>query len=302
MIVRGTFSELLAPGLNEVFNRTITEVPPVWTELFNTYSMDRAYLEDYSWAGLEGPREFGETEPIPLSDPRTGYKTRYVAHKVGNGYRVSREAIDDIQYAGVLEAMPQSLVRGARAYKEIAAASIFNQGFTVNGGDGVPLFSTAHPLFGATGGVVSNRFATARPLSHAALKDAIIASAKNVDDTGILNPYTLRNLVVPRDLQFKAQEILGTDRVPYSADNTVNVLASQGLRVIVWDYLDNNGEQSNWFLTSDKSATKLKYFERYPLTQIATDIEWNMTMKYGIYEAYAFGFSDFFGTFGVEGA
>lgn len=302
MIVRGTFSELLAPNFNEVFNRTVTEEAPVWTELFDTFPIDRAWVEDYSWAGLEGPEEFGETEPIPLADPRPGFKTRYVPVKYGRGYRISRESLDDIQYGGVLEAMPQSLVRGARAHKEIAAASIFNLGFTNVGGDGVPLFSTQHPLFGATGGVASNRFATARPLSHAALKDALLAAAKNVDDVGIPNPVRMTKLVVPRDLQFVAQEILGTDRVPYSADNTTNVLASQGLRVVVWDYLDNNGENSNWFLLGEKGDTKLKYFERYPLTQVATDIDWNMTMKYGIYEKYAFGFSDYIGTFGVEGA
>lgn len=302
MIIRGDFAELLAPGLNEVFNRTVTEVTPVWTELFNTYPMDRAYLEDYSWAGLEGPRAFGEGEPIPLSDPRPGFKTRYVSTKYGNGYRVSREAMDDNLYGGVLESLPQNLVRGARAHKETIAASIFNSGFSVNGGDGVPLFSTAHPLFGATGGVVSNRFSTARPLSHAALKDALLQAAQNVDDTGVLNPVKMTTLWVPRDLQFVAQEILGTERVPYSSDNTVNVLTNQGLRVVVWDNLTGNGDTSNWFLTADKSATKLKYFERYPLQQVAADIEWNMTAKYGIFEAYTFGYSDYIGTFGVQGA
>lgn len=303
MITRGTFSELLAPGLNEVFNRTVNELPAVWTTFFNTESMDGAWVEDYSWAGLEGPREFGEAESIPLNDPRPGFKTRYVATKYGGGYRITREAIDDNRYGGVLEALPQSLVRGARAHKERIAASIFNTGFTAAvGGDGQPLFSTAHPLYGATGGVTSNRFSTARPLSHSAIKDALLAAAKNVDDTGIFNPIQMKYLVVPRDLEFDAKEILGTDKVPYSADNTTNVLTGQGLTLVVWDYLDNAGDSSNWFLVADKSNTRLKYFERWPLQQVAEDIDWNQTMKYGIFEKYAFGFSDFMGTFGVQGA
>lgn len=300
MIVRGTFSELLVPGLNEVFNRTVTEQAPVWPTFFNTNAMDRAFVEDFSWAGLEGPAEFKETEPIPLADPLPGFKTRYVARKYGRGYRISREALDDNLYSGVLETLPQSLVRGARAHKEIAAASIFNTGFTTAlGGDNQPLFSTAHPLFGATGGTVSNRFNSARPLSHTALKDAIIQLAKNVDDTGIPSPVTAKYLVVPRELQFDAQEILGTDKVPYSADNTTNVLPGQGLQIVVWDYLVADDA---WFLLDDKSNTRLKYFERYPLTQVAEDIDWNMTMKYGVWEKYGFGFSDFVGTFGVPGA
>lgn len=303
MIVAGDFSKLLAPGLNEVFNRTVAEVAPVWTTFFSTESMDRAWVEDYSWAGIEGPAEYGEAEPIPLADPRPGYVTRYVARKFGRGYRITREAVDDNLYGGVLESLPASLVRGARAHKERAAADIFNSGFTTAlGGDGVPLFSTAHPLYGATGGVSSNRFATPRPLSHSAIKDALTAAAKNVDDTGIFNPIQFQYLVVPRDLEFDAKEILGTDKVPYSADNTTNVLTGQGLQLVVWDYLDNNGDTSNWFLMAGSGSTKLKYFERWPLRQVAEDIEWNQTMKYGVYEKYAFGFSDFMGTFGVQGA
>lgn len=303
MIVQGTFSKLLAPGLNDVFNRTVAELPPVWPTFFNTESMDRAFVEDYSWAGLEGPKKFGEGESIPLSDPRPGFLTRYVAEKYGNGYRITREAVDDNLYGGVLEALPQSLVRGARAHKERIAADIFNSGFTgTGGGDGQPLFSTAHPLFGSTGGVAANRFATARPLSHSAIKDALTAAAKNVDDTGVFNPIQMKYLVVPRDLEFDAKEILGTDKVPYSADNTTNVLTNSGLTLVVWDYLDNAGDASNWFLVADKSNTRLKYYERWPLQQVAQDIDWNQTMKYGIFEKYTFGFSDFQGTFGVAGA
>lgn len=304
MIVSGSFSQLLAPGLNEVFNRTVKEVESVWPLFFNTGSMgDRAWLEDYSWAGLEGPAEFGETEPIPLADPQRGFLTRYVPRKFGRGYRISREALDDNLYAGVFEQLPASLVRGARHFKEAQAADIFNRGFTsAIGGDGVSLFSTAHPLYGQVGGVTANRFNTARPLSHAAIKDAITLGAKTLDDTGIPNGQVFQYLVVPRDLEFTAKEILGTERVPYSADNTTNVLTGQGLQVVVWDYLTNAGATSNWFLVAGKGNTRLKYFEKYPLTQVAADIEWNMTSKYGIYEKYAFGFSDFMGTFGVAGA
>lgn len=301
MIVQGTLTKLLFPGLNEVFNRTVTEIPQLWQTFFNTEALteNRVRAEDFSWAGLEPPREFREAEPIPMSEINPGFTTTYVPVKYGNGYRITKEMVDDILYSGVLESLPASLVRGARHLKESLAAAVFNQGFVRNGGDGVPLFSTAHPLIGNPG-VVANRFSTATPLSHTAIKEALTAMAKNLDDVGIPNPVPARYLVVPRDLEFDAKEIIGTERVPYSGDNTINALPP--LEVVVWDYLDNNGDTSNWFLTAEKSQTKLKYFERYPLTQVAEDIDFNMTMKYGIYEKYVFGASDYIGTFGVLGA
>jgi phage major head subunit gpT-like protein len=300
MMVSGSFSKLLAPGLNQVFHTAYDEAPQVWDQFFNMDSSQRAYEEDLSWAGFEPFQNYDELEDIELRDANEGYTTKYVHRKWGLGYQLSQELVDDNLYSGVIDQFPAMLARAARATKETVAASVFNLGFTTMlGGDGEALFDTVHPLAGAGGGTAANTFSTTRALSHSALKEAITALKRTRADDNIFTPVTPAILLVPDALEHRALEILGTDKVPYSADNTTNVLTRQGLTVVPWSYLTND---DNWFLLAPKAQTKLRYFERWPMRQVMKDREENQSMVHLAYERYSFGFSDWRGTWGVDGA
>lgn len=300
MMVQGTFARLLAPGLNELFNTAYAEAPEVWTNLFNLNTSSRAFEEDMSWAGFEPPQEIGELEQVPLRDAKPGFVTRYVHRKRGLGYQLSRELVDDNLYGNISE-FPAQLARAFRAGKEVIAASIFNLGFnaTVVGGDGQPLFSTAHPLAGAAGGVQANTAGTPTALSHAALKDALIRMKRTRADDGIFSPIQPSILLVPDQLVYTAKEILGTTQIPYSADNTINVLAQESLQIVPWSYLTS---EDSWFLLAPKAQTKLKYWERWALDQIMKDIDENQSMMHMGFERYSFGWSDFRGLYGNRGS
>ena len=301
MMVSGTFARLLAPGLQKVFNRSYNEAPERWTQLFNMNQSDRAYEDHFSWAGFEPFQSYDELEDIQLRNAKPGYTVRYVHRKWGLGYQLSQELVDDNQYSGVIEAFPSHLARSARATKETVAATIFNLGFSVNqpGGDGRPLFDTAHPLYGAASGTTSNTFAAPTPLSHAALQEALIQLKRTKADDDIFSPVTPSILLIPDQLGPAAREILGTPTVPYSADRTINTLSDSGLTIVEWSYLTS---PDTWFLLAPTSQTGLHYFERWPMKQIMKDIEENQSMKHLAYERYSFGFSDHTGTFGVQGS
>lgn len=300
MIVQGSFSTLLAPGLRKVFHTAYNEQPALWTTFFNMNTSNRAYEEDYSWAGFEPLQEFQELEHIQLRDPKPGFKTRYVHRTFGSGYQISRQAIDDNLY-GITREFPAHLARAARATKEITAATIFNLGFDAGrvGGDGKPLFAVDHPLAGAAGGAQANTFTTARALSHTALKDALIVMKRNKADDNIFAPIRPSILLVPDQLEFTAKEILGTDQMPYSADNTKNVLTDANLQIVSWSYLTS---ETNWFLLAPKAQTQLNYFERWPLKQVMKDRDENLAMVHLLYYRDSYGWSDFRGTFGARGA
>lgn len=300
-MVQGSFSELLAPGLQKVFHRAYEEAPEMWQEMFNLEQSDRAYEEHFSWAGFEPFQNYNELEDIQLRDANPGYTVKYVHRKWGLGYQLSQELVDDNLYSGVVEQFPAHLARAARATKETVAATIFNLGFSATqpGGDGKALFATDHPLYGAGGGTTSNTFNTATPLSHSALQEAIIQLKRTKADDNIFSPVTPSILLVPDALEPTAREILGTDRMPYSADNTVNTLRDSGLSVVSWSYLTSD---DTWFLLAPKASTGLHYFERWPMRQIMKDIEENQSMKHLAYERYSFGFSDHVGTFGSQGS
>jgi hypothetical protein len=70
---------------------------------------------------------------------------------------------------------------------KLKSAAVLNNGFTNSsqyyGGDGVPLFSTAHPL--VSGGTNSNRPATASDLNETSLENAVIQIAAWTDERGL---------------------------------------------------------------------------------------------------------------------
>jgi len=257
MMVEGTFSSLLAPGLNDVFHTAYAEAPQMWDQFFNVTGSDRQYEEDLSWAGFETFQNYGELEDIELRDANEGYTTKYVHRKWGLGYQLSRELVDDNLYSGVIDQFPAMLARSARATKETVAASVFNLGFSASytGGDGKALFATDHPLAGAGGGTDANTFSTTRALSHAALKDAITNMKRQKADDDIFAPTTPAILLVPDALEFRAREIIGSTNVPYSTDNTPNVI-NGALQVMSWSYLTND---DNWFLLAPKVADGAGY-------------------------------------------
>jgi len=300
MMVEGTFSSLLAPGLNDVFHTAYDEMPQMWDQFFNVEGSDRAYEEDLSWAGFEPFQQYGELEDIELRDANEGYTTKYVHRKWGLGYQLSRELVDDNLYSGVIDQFPAMLARSARATKETVASSVFNLGFSgsYTGGDGKALFATDHPLAGAGGGSATNTFATTRALSHSALKEAITAMKRTKADDDIFTPIVPAILLVPDDLEFRAREIVGSTQVPYSADNTPNVI-SNAVQVASWSYLTDS---DNWFLLAPKAQTRLRFFERWAMEQVMKDRVENQSMIHLAFERYSFGWSDWRGTWGVDGA
>src|SRR5690554_7193574 len=58
---------------------------------------------------------------------------------------ITREMYDDEQYRQ-MNKLPQAMARSGRAKVEKDAMTPLINGFTVNGYDGVPLFSDSHPL------------------------------------------------------------------------------------------------------------------------------------------------------------
>ena len=70
--------------------------------------------------------------------------------------------------------------------KQVKAAAVLNNGFnpTVVGGDGVSLFSTAHPL--VSGGTNANTPTTPADLNETSLENAVIQIAAWTDERGLL--------------------------------------------------------------------------------------------------------------------
>jgi hypothetical protein len=187
--------------------------------------------------------------------------------------------------------------------KQVKAAAVLNNGFnnggSYDGGDGVSLFNTAHPL--VSGGTNSNTQSTPTDLNETALENAVIQIAAWTDERGLLIAAQPRKLVVPPGNQFVATRLLETELRVSTADNDINAIKNNGS--IPEGYAINHflTDPDAYFLTTDV-PNGMKHFVRTPLsTSMDGDFDTG-NVRYKARERYSFGWSDPLGMWGSPGA
>ena len=191
--------------------------------------------------------------------------------------------------AVLLENQERAMSQSYQALNEIANV----------GGDGVSLFSTAHPL--VSGGTNSNRPATAADLNETSLENAVIQIAAWTDERGLLIAAKPRKLVIPPALMFVATRLLETSLRVGTTDNDINALKNNGS--IPEGYTVNHflTDTNGWYLTTDV-PNGLKHFERTALSNSMDGDFDTGNVRYKSRERYSFGWSDPLGIFGSPGS
>jgi len=219
------------------------------------------------------------------------FTARYTHETIAMGFSVTEEAMEDNLYESLSARYTKALARAMAHTKQVKAASILNNGYAVGfpGGDGVPLFSTAHPLVG--GGTNSNRAAVAVDLNETSLENAIIQIAAWTDERGLLIAAKPVKLIIPPALQFIATRLLKTDLRVGTSDNDINAMKQMG--AVSGGYTVNNylTDPAKWFLKTDV-PNGAKMFERSKLTT-GSDGDFDTgNMRFKARERYSFGWSD----------
>jgi hypothetical protein len=195
----------------------------------------------------------------------------------------------------------KALARAMAYTKQVKAAAVLNNGFSAayTGGDGVALFSSAHPL--VSGGTNSNIPSTPADLNETSLENAVIQISLWTDERGLLIAAKPNKLVVPPSLQFTATRLLETELRVSTADNDINALKNNGS--IPGGYTINHFLTDNnaWFLTTDV-PNGMKHFVRSPLAQSMDGDFDTGNVRYKSRERYSFGWSDPLGMYGSSGA
>ena len=212
------------------------------------------------------------------------------------GFSITEEAIEDNLYDSLSARYTKGLARAMAYTKQVKAAAVLNNGYNAQytGGDGVSLFSTAHPL--VNGGTNSNTFSTPSDLNETALEAAVIQIAAWTDERGLLIAAKPRKLVVPPSLMFVATRLLETELRVGTNNNDINAIKNNGS--IPEGYTVNHflTSTNTWFLTTDV-PNGLKHFERIPL-QNSMDGDFDTgNVRYKSRERYSFGWSDPLGVF-----
>ncbi len=258
---RAQFLSLMAEGLRKVFFDHFDELPSVYPQIFDIQKSTKRMETDQTIAGIGMLSVKPEGEPTTYEDMTEGFSQSAMHTAYSKGIRVSRELIDDDQY-NIINKRTRALARSAKYRKEWDHAKMFNNAeattyFTC--GDGLALLSNSHKLAAST--TTFDNYAASTSLSVTALEAAFNAMRRFPDDNNMLIALEPNTLLIAPELEWDAEEILGSTNKPYTADNEKNTMRGR-LKIVKWPFLTGT---ATWFVLADKGVIAPTSFNRTPV-------------------------------------
>jgi hypothetical protein len=303
-ISRAQLAKELEPGLNALFGMSYDSYTNEYEEIFAIEDSQRAFEEEVLITGFGGAPTKTEGQSVAFDNANEGYTARYTHDTIALAFALTEEAQEDNLYDSLGKRYVKALAKSMQNTKEVKGADVLNNAFNTSflGGDGKVLIATDHPLTG--GGTLANRASTMADLNETSLEDALIDISTFTDDRGLTISVRATKLVVPPQLVFVADRILNSPQRVGTADNDINAIANTG--VLPGGYTVNHyltDTDAFFLLTSVTEAGEgLKMFQRTPMeTSMEPDFSTG-NIRYKARERYSFGFSDFRGVYGSQGA
>lgn len=300
-IFRSDQRKQLQQGLNAIFGLQYNEWPELWRDIFTVENSEKAYEEEVMQSGLGAASVKPEGAGVEYDDMYETYVARYQHDTIAKAVAITEEAVEDNLYVSVGQRIAKALARSMKYTKEMRSANVLNFGFDSNysGGDGVQLFSTAHPLGG--GGTLANTLVTPADLSESSLEEAAIQIADWTDERGIPIRAMIKKMIIPTALQFVAARLLMTQYQPDTQNNNINALYKLGTIENGFSVNRYLTDPDAWFLKTDVD-NGLKHFVRRALKKgLEGDFETG-NLRYKVSERYSQGWSDPRGAWASPGA
>ena len=300
-ISRAQLLKELLPGLNALFGLEYARYGEEHKEIYETETSERSFEEETKLSGFSAAPVKNEGSGIAYDNAQEAWTARYNHETIAMGFSITEEAVEDNLYDSLSSRYTKALARGMAYTKQVKAAATLNNGFSgqFTYGDGVSLFSTAHPL--VNGGTNSNRPTTGADLNETSLENAVIQIAAWTDERGLLIAAKPKKLIIPPALMFVATRLLETELRVGTNNNDVNAIKNNGS--IPEGYAVNHflTDTNAWFLTTDV-PNGLKHFVRTPLANSMDGDFDTGNVRYKARERYSFGVSDPLGVYGSPGS
>jgi hypothetical protein len=298
-ISRNQLVKELEPGLNALFGLEYKQYENQTADIYTTESSDRAFEEEVMLSGFAQAQVKPEGSGVTYDNAQETFTARYTNETIALAFAITEEAIEDNLYDRLASRYTKALARSMAQTKQVKGAAPLNNGFgTFTSGDGVALFSTAHPTIAGT---FSNTLATAADLNETSLEQSLIDIAALTDERGLKIAAKGMKMIIPSALQFTAERLMQSAGRVGTADNDINAIKSMGM--IPQGYVVNNFlTDTDAFYISTDVPNGMKHFERTPLsTKMEGDFDTG-NVRYKARERYVFGVSDPRGIFASPGA
>ena len=307
----------VAAKASEVFDEQGELAQIVVPSFYKVRSDDAA---QYNVTGLSGPGVLSkrtENGAYPTGRRYKTYDTNFVHTTYSDELEVSIEQMQDRDFDSVWDEIKQ-LRKAADFWRQAAVFQPFNGGHvttaSINGvdltryGDGVALFSTAHPR--ADGGTTqSNASSTSIPFNEANFETGLIALKKQLLDDGTpIRDLGRICLVVSTDLEKSAKIVLQSTLRSNTANNDVNIykdgaydlVATHLLSTVTGRATGATGSATAWYLVAE-NLSKLLLVDRLAPALTSEKTETN-GMKFKVDVRLSVGHAHWLGTYGSQGS
>lgn len=291
--------DLLLPGLWGVSGK-YPMIERQWPKIFRQTDSNMALERRTSMRYLGFAQLKQEGAPTSF-DNAAGQRYTYNAEhfEIGLGYAITRKAIDDNLYKSEFGPSNDGLMESFKETEEIYAANVLNTGTTYNaniGGDGVALFSTAHPIDGTT---IGNEPSPEVDLNETSLLNALISIRSTWRDNAGLKIHARgRKVIAPPQLEPICLRLFRSELRPGTAQNDVNAILGMNDSLkegfMIFDYLTSSFA---WFILTNHDGLiffNRKKFETDMSVEFTTD---NLLVKG--YQRYVPTYYDWRGAWGT---
>ena len=303
-ISRAQLAKELEPGLNSLFGLSYDEYNREYEDIFSIEDSNRAFEEEVLITGFGSAPTKTEGQGVSFDNASESYSARYTHDTVALAFALTEEAVEDNLYDSLGKRYVKALAKSMANTKEVKGADVLNNAFSSSftGGDGKSLIATDHPLSG--GGTAANRATSMADLNETSLEDALIDIGGFTDDRGLTISVQASKMIVPSELVFVADRILNSQLRVGTSDNDLNAIKNTG--VLSGGYSVNHyltDPDAFFILTSvTDQGDGLKMFQRSGMeTSMEPDFSTG-NIRYKARERYSFGFSDWRGIYGSQGA
>lgn len=313
---RGTWTDLIGgvgAKIVEVFDQGQEEYQPGIFELLQKGTGTGAQEIYTGKTGVGTLRKFADGDNIPLDRRYRTYDTTVVWNNYGSGIQVTKNTLEDRDFAAELDEM-KDLSIGSNYSQDESGVQLFNGGFattvTVNGydmtwyGDGKPLFSTIHPSTVPGASTQSNASSTGVVFNGDNLETAMVALHKQQTDNGLAITLLGKPVIVlPSDLKKEGLEITSSELDPKTAENAINVYRNgMAVDMVHSLFLDdvNGGSATAWYVTIPQRAKLYHIVRQAPQIHQSID-DMNLSVTFLIESRWADCVKDWRRTWGSKG-
>jgi hypothetical protein len=295
------FRSIVEPILNEAFDGVYDQRADEWKQVFvQQQGIPRNYHEEPVLYGFGAAPELPDGTAVTYDAGGVLFLQRYVYKVYGLAFALTKVLVEDGDHIRIGQTYAKHLAQSLIETKETLCANVLNRAFTAgfNGGDGVPLVATNHPI---AVGTFSNQLNTPAALSQTSLEQILIQVRNAVDNNGKRIRLNPEKLVVSPSNVFQAEVLLKSVLRTGTADNDINPVKSMGLLAGGQANLSRLTSTTAWWVKTD-APEGLKLMMRRGLEKsMEGDFETDST-RFKSTERYAVGWTDprtVFGTSGV---